>query len=140
MRRKPVAEPLMEFDLAVKERWFCDRCYAWTELGHDPREVSRPQYAPMRGRWERAESAELPAGVGHAFDEASAYERFGTTLCGIRHDSLTNSPYPWLPDRPDACPACKEAAARIDQRWPPAMRDGKRIQPPSPPGSNWPPF
>lgn len=130
----------MEWDPPIKERWFCFWCYAWTESGHDPREVSRSQYQPVNRRWERAESPELPDDVGHAYDEASAYEDFGTTLCGIRHDGVSASPYPWMPDRPDACHSCKSTAAVIDQRWPLEMRGGKRIHPTPPPGSRWPPF
>jgi hypothetical protein len=41
MRQAPVAEPRTAWDLPVKERWFCRWCYGWTELGHDPHEVSR---------------------------------------------------------------------------------------------------
>ncbi|AVT34184.1 hypothetical protein C6361_05185 [Plantactinospora sp. BC1] len=140
MRRMPIAEPRRRSDLPVRERWFCSWCYAWTELGHHPQEVSRPQYRPMHRRWERAEAVELPEGVGHAYDEASSPEEYGTTLCGIRHDGLRASAYPWVPDWPDACRACREAAAVIDQRWPPGMRGEKRVHPTPPPGSHWPPF
>jgi hypothetical protein len=134
MRRVAVAEPRMAWDLPVKERWFCNWCYAWTELGYGSDEISRPQYQSVDRRWERADSEELPEDVVHA------YGYFGTTLCGIRHDNLTASPYPWVPEWADACPACKEAAEIIDQRWPLEMRNGKRIQPTPPAGSNWPPF
>ncbi|MFK0108652.1 hypothetical protein [Streptomyces sp. NPDC091217] len=130
----------MEWDLPVKERWFCSWCYAWTEQGQDPREVSRPQYQPVYGRWERAESPELPEETAHAYDVAYAYPDSGATLCGIRHDSLSVSPYLWVPEWPNACEACKECAAVIDQRWPLELRDGKRINPTPPPGSDWPPF
>lgn len=116
------------------ERWFCRWCYAWTELGYGTGEVLRPQYQPMYGRWERADSAELPDDVTHA------YGYFGTTLCGVRHDGLTASPYLWVPHAPDACQDCKAAAAVIDERWPPELRDGGRIQPRPPAGSSWPPF
>ncbi|MFC8370595.1 hypothetical protein [Streptomyces sp. NPDC057238] len=94
----------------------------------------------MYERWERAESPELPEDVTHAYDAAYAYSDFGATLCGIGHDSLSTSPYPWVPEWPNACEACKEAAAVIDQRWPLEMRDGKRIDPTPPLGSDWPPF
>ncbi|MFF0112489.1 hypothetical protein [Streptomyces prasinus] len=143
MRQVPVAEPRAAWDLPVKERWFCPWCYAWTELGHNPREVSRPQYQPPHERWERADSPELPEDVAHAYDTAYACTDSGATLCGMVHDGLSVSPYFWLPDRDnacDACDACKETAAVIDRRWPPEMRDGNRVSPPSPPGSSWPPF
>jgi hypothetical protein len=134
MRRVPVAEPRTAWDLRVRERWFCHWCYAWTELGYGADEVPRPQYEPMNRRWEQADSEELPEEVAHA------YGHFGTTLCGIRHDDLTASPYPWVPQWGNACKACGEAATVIDRRWPPEMRDGKRIHPTPPAGSSWPPF
>ncbi|MFD5656751.1 hypothetical protein [Streptomyces hirsutus] len=140
MRQVPVTEPRAAWDLPVKERWFCPWCYAWTELGHDPREVSRPQYQPVHERWERAESPELPEDVAHAYDTAHAYTDSGATLCGLVHEDISVSPYFWLPDRDNACDACKETAAVIDRRWPPEMRDGNRVSPPPPPGSSWPPF
>ncbi|MGW5973616.1 hypothetical protein [Streptomyces sp. NPDC055186] len=140
MRQVPVAEPRAAWDLPVKERWFCPWCYAWTELGHDPREVSRPQYQPVHERWERADSPELPEDVAHAYDTAYASTDSGATLCGLVHGGLSVSPYFWMPDRDDACAACKETAVVIDRRWPPEMRDGNRVSPPPPPGSSWPPF
>ncbi|WP_159064437.1 hypothetical protein [Streptomyces olivochromogenes] len=142
MRRIQVSEPLTEWDLRVKERWFCPWCYAWTELGHQLQEVSRPQYQPVDLRWERAQSPELPGDVSHAYDEAHAYEDFGMTLCGIGSDSLVPSPYGmWTPEGQDVCQSCKEAAAAIDQRWPLEMRGaGKRIHPRPPADSGRPPF
>lgn len=134
MRGVPVTEPRMRWSLPVKERWFCPWCHAWTELGHGPQEVSRPQYEPVNRRWERAASPHLPEGVAHG------YGYFGRTLCGIEHDTLSASPYPWVPEWHDACQGCKEAAAVIDQRWPLEMRGGKRVNPAPPPGSDWPPF
>ncbi|MGX1541510.1 hypothetical protein [Streptomyces adustus] len=136
----PVREPRMRWDKAVKERWFCPWCYAWTEFGHDPREVSRPQYSDAP--WDWAESPQLPEEVAHAYDVAYAYsaEGFGATLCGLIHEGLTGSPYPWLPDGPHACEVCKEVAAVIDARWPLEMRNGNRVSPAPPPGSDWPPF
>jgi hypothetical protein len=53
----------------------------------------------------------------------------GSTLCGIRHDSLSASPYLWVPRWPNACEACKEVAATVDRRRPPERRDGARINP-----------
>lgn len=136
MRWVPVSEPRADWALPVKERWFCAWCYAWTELGHGPQEVSRPRHEPPEWRWERAESEELPADVSHA------YGYFGTTLCGIRQDGMHASPYYWLPGRDNACRSCKEAAAVIDRRWPTDPRGEKRERPQvtPPPGSDWPPF
>ncbi|MFE4519199.1 hypothetical protein ACFRMQ_34035 [Kitasatospora sp. NPDC056783] len=130
----------MAWDLPVKERWFCPWCYAWTELGHDPGEVSRPQYQAMDGRWERAESPSLPEDTAHAYDTAYAYTGSGATLCGIRHDGLSVSPYFWMPEWANACGACKERAAVIDRRRPPEIRRGNRVHPAPPPGSDRPPF
>ncbi|MGW0854080.1 hypothetical protein [Streptomyces sp. NPDC002690] len=130
----------MAWDLPVKERWFCPWCYAWTEFGHDPREVSRPQYEPVDSRWERAESPDLPEDVAHAYDTAHAYTGSGATLCGVEDELLSPSPYPWRPGRSNACDACKETATVIDARWPPGMRGEKRVSPTPPPGSSWPPF
>ncbi|MBM0275379.1 hypothetical protein [Micromonospora tarensis] len=141
MRQQPVPEPLTEWAAPVRERWFCSWCYAWTEFGHDPREIARPQYEPMKNRWERAQSPQLPEDVGHAYDVAYAHEGAGATLCGIQHDSVSASAYPWVPDWPNACPGCKETARVIDQRWPVEMRGaGKRIHPRPPADSRWPPF
>ncbi|MDG4809166.1 hypothetical protein O7634_20650 [Micromonospora sp. WMMD1120] len=141
MRRKPVSAPPTDGAVPVRERWFCRWCYAWTELGHDPGEIARPQYEPMTRRWERARSPELPEDVGHAYDVAYAHEGVGATLCGIRDDSVSASPYPWVPSRPDTCPACRDVATVIDGRWPVEMRgSGKRIHPAPPTVSRWPPF
>ncbi|WP_420309245.1 hypothetical protein ACOB87_00595 [Streptomyces sp. YS-B37] len=136
----PVAERQMPWDMAVRERWFCSWCYAWTEFGYDPREVSRPQYGYIP--WERAESPQLPQDVAHAYDRAYAYsaDGFGGTLCGLAHEGLTASPYLWMHERPSARDTCKEAAAVIDKRWPLDMRNGNRVSPAPPPGSGWPLF
>ncbi|MEU3794039.1 hypothetical protein AB0F07_30270 [Streptomyces fructofermentans] len=128
MRLVPTAEP------DVKTLWICAWCHAWTVLGHLPHEVSRPQYAPVNLRWERADSTGLPTGVLHA------YGHFGTTLCGLRDEGLSASPYPWVPEWDSACPGCRSAAAEIDGRWPVEKRDGNREWAPPPPGSHWPPF
>lgn len=128
MQRVPTEEP------RLKEAWLCRWCYAWTELGTGPGDVSRPQYQSMNLRWERADAEELPSDVSHA------YGCFGTTLCGIQQDSMSPSPYPWMPGWEDACQACKEAAVVIDQRWPLEMRGWNRAQGTPPFGSNWPPF
>ncbi|MFI8385766.1 hypothetical protein [Streptomyces sp. NPDC085540] len=140
MRRIPVAEPPMRWELAVKERWFCPWCYAWTEFGYDPREISRPQYGYVP--WERAESSQLPEDVAHAYDVAYAYstDGVGATLCGIARQGLTASPYLFVAEWPSACEACKEAVTVIDARWPLEMRNGNRVSPTPPPGSDWPPF
>jgi hypothetical protein len=140
MRQMPVREPRMWWDKAVKERWFCPWCYAWTEFGYDPREVSRPQYGYIP--WELAESPQLSEDVTHAFDVAYAYSANGSgaTLCGLTHEGLTTTPYLWNSDGVCACEACKEVAAVIDTRWPVEMRNGNRVSPAPPPGSDWPPF
>jgi hypothetical protein len=83
---------------------------------------------------EPAEGPELSEAVAHA------YGYFGTTLCGIAHGGLTATPYWWMPEAPHACQACEEIATVIDRRWPLEMRDGKRINPTPPAGSQWPPF
>jgi hypothetical protein len=88
----------------------------------------------MNWRWEWAESPLLPD------DSYHGYGYFGSTLCGITHDGLTASPYPWQPERPHACQDCEKAAAVIDERWPPEMRDRLRVHPTPPPGSDWPLF
>ena len=138
MQRRPVREPPLPWELSVRERWFCPWCYAWTEFGHVPGEVSRPQYGDIP--WERARSARLPEDVAHAYDVAHTARGTGATLCGLVHEGLTASPYLWMPRWPNACAACKEAAAVIDGRWPPGMRNGNRHSPAPPPGSGWPPF
>ncbi|MFE7894369.1 hypothetical protein [Streptomyces sp. NPDC057412] len=102
--------------------------------------MSRPQYQPVYGRWERAESPVLFGGVGHAYDTAYAYTASGATLCGIVHPSISPSPYLWVPDWDDACGACKKTASVTDDRWPPHMRAGNRLNPTPPPGSCRPPF
>ncbi|MFD0379541.1 hypothetical protein [Streptomyces sp. NPDC127112] len=140
MQSRPVREAVEAWELPVKERWFCAWCYAWTELGHHPLEACRPSYLPMELRWERAESPRLSEEVLHAYDTAYAYTRSGATLCGIGHEGLSASAYPWSPEWDSACGACKEAAAVIDRRWPPEMRDRLRENPTPPPGSSWPPF
>lgn len=140
MRPRPVKEAVEAWELPVKERWFCAWCYAWTELGHHPDEVSRPQYLPVDLRWERADSPLLSEEVFHAYDSAFAYTASGATLCGIGHEGLSPSAYPWVSESERACGACKEVASVIDRRWPPQMRDGRRESPTPPSGSPWPPF
>lgn len=134
LRWVPVTEPQAERSMRVRERWFCPWCCAWTALGHMPLEVSRPQYAPVNQRWERAESPELPEDVTHG------YGCFGSALCGMEPRGLSASAHPWVPEWSNDCQACKEAAAVIDRRWPLEMRGSRRINPPPPPGSDWPPF
>ncbi|MGW6841397.1 hypothetical protein [Streptomyces sp. NPDC054958] len=67
-------------------------------------------------RWERAVADSLPADVAHAF---GIYDR---TLCGLQVAGMSSSAYWWLPERENACGACREAAGAIDDRWPQAMR------------------
>ena len=120
----------------MKEVWLCSWCYAWTELGTHPGLVGRSWYQPVHMRWERADSAGLPAGVSHAFGY------LGTTLCGMQQDGIAPSPYPWFPEGDEACPECREAAIVIAERWPVDVRGEKyeRIRLPPPPSSDWPPF
>ncbi|MFI6963367.1 hypothetical protein [Streptomyces sp. NPDC050255] len=44
------------------------------------------------------------------------------TLCGIQVAGMSPSDYWWLPERENACGACREIAGVIDGRWPQAMR------------------
>lgn len=116
------------------EEWLCSWCYAVTVVGPGQQEVSRPAYMPMNLRWERAVAEGLPADISHA------YGYFSATLCGIRRDGMSPSPYPWIPGWANACQACKDAAAVIDQRWPLEMREGNRLQITPPSGPERPPF
>ncbi|WP_327732973.1 hypothetical protein OG749_02970 [Streptomyces nojiriensis] len=85
-------------------------------MGGEWFEISRPPYSPMEMRWERAVADGLSAGVSHAFGI------FDRTLCGIQETGMSPSDYWWLPERENACGACREAAGVIDNRWPQAMR------------------
>lgn len=125
---------LVESNGRQNEDWVCSWCYAVATVGSGPQEMSRPMYLPMDLRWERAVAEGFPLDVSHA------YGYFGMTLCGIRRDGMSSSPYPWVPRWDNACQACKDAAVVIDQRWPLEMRDENRIQIAPPSGSNWPPF
>lgn len=114
---------------------FCPRCFAWTALRTSPGEVSLPQYEPMDMRWERA------SGKGLSPDVAHGYGYFGATLCGVGR-GVSASPFPWVPTWDNACRACRDAAAMIDERWPLDAQGRKlRSQDDSlPPGPDWPPF
>ncbi|EDY64986.1 hypothetical protein ACH46N_20340 [Streptomyces pristinaespiralis] len=94
----------------------CSWCHAATYVGGDWFEISRPPHLPVGARWERAVAAGLPVGVSHA------YGTFDRTLCGIREASMSPSDHCWLPERENACDACREAAVVMDDRWPQAMR------------------
>ncbi|MGW5422684.1 hypothetical protein [Streptomyces sp. NPDC003943] len=85
-------------------------------MGDEGFEIARPPYLPIEMRWERAVADGLPANVSHAFGV------FDKTLCGIEEDGMSPSDHWWLPERENACGACREAAAVIDERWPQAMR------------------
>ncbi|MGW9083970.1 hypothetical protein [Streptomyces yangpuensis] len=85
-------------------------------MGGEWFEIARPSYLPMEMRWERAAADGLPADVSHAFGI------FDMTLCGIQEDDMSPSDCWWLPERENACGACREAALVIDERWPQAMR------------------
>ncbi|MEU1371378.1 hypothetical protein ABZ454_35335, partial [Streptomyces sp. NPDC005803] len=92
------------------------RSYAATQVGGEWFEISRPLYLPMEMRWERAVADGLAGGVSHAFGI------FDKTLCGIQEVGMSPSGHWWLPERENACGACREAARVIDDRWPHAMR------------------
>lgn len=77
-------------------------------------EVSRPPYLPVEMRWETAVADGLPVDVSHAFGISDR------TLCGIQEVGMSPSDYGWLPERENACGACREAAGVIDDRWPQA--------------------
>jgi hypothetical protein len=116
------------------EEWACTWCYARATVWTCSRDVTGPRYAPANTRWERADGDGLPSGLDHA------YGYFGATLCGRYREGVTASPYPWVPEWADACPACKEAAAVIDERWPVEKRGGNRVRIPPSPDSDAPPF
>ncbi|WP_261992737.1 hypothetical protein [Streptomyces sp. adm13(2018)] len=67
-------------------------------------------------RWEKAVADGLASGASHAFGI------FDKTLCGIQETGMSPSDRSWLPERADACGACREAADVIDDRWPQTMR------------------
>ncbi|MFH8804514.1 hypothetical protein ACH4F6_33935 [Streptomyces sp. NPDC017936] len=85
-------------------------------MGGESFEIARPPYLPMEMRGERAVADGLPADVSHAFGV------FDETLCGIQEDGMSPSDHLWLPERENACGACREAAAVIDERRPQDMR------------------
>ncbi|BBH71724.1 hypothetical protein ACTI_84090 [Actinoplanes sp. OR16] len=93
----------------------CAHCYAVTEEGIGPW-----TYEPPSRRWERAE---MPEPEPH-----HAYGFVNSTLCGLTGDDIVASPYPWIPERPAACPSCRTAAAVIDARWPAEKRLPRRIR------------
>ncbi|WP_327136317.1 hypothetical protein OG585_55455 (plasmid) [Streptomyces sp. NBC_01340] len=96
--------------------WSCPWCHAATHVGGEWFEIARPPYLPMEMRWEKAVADGLPVDVSHAFDIIN------TSLCGIQEDGMSPSDHWWLPERENACGACREAAVVIDERWPQAMR------------------
>lgn len=99
-----------------EEIWSCSWCHAVTHVGGEWFEVSRPPYLPVGTRWGRAVTDGLPADVSHAFGV------FDRTLCGIQIAGMSPSDHWWLPERENACSACREAAGVIDDRWPQEMR------------------
>ncbi|MET9934849.1 MULTISPECIES: hypothetical protein [unclassified Streptomyces] len=99
-----------------EEIWSCSWCHAATYVGGEWFEISRPPYLPLVMRWEKAVADGLASGVCHAFGI------FDKTLCGIQEAGMSPSDYLWLPEREDACGACREAASLIDNRWPLSMR------------------
>ncbi|WP_074991645.1 hypothetical protein [Streptomyces misionensis] len=111
MRRWPAPATEWEEDI-----WSCSWCHATTHVGGKWFEIARPPYMSMEMRWERAFADGLPAEVSHAFGT------FGATLCGIQEADMSPSDNLWMPERDNACSACREAAVVIDDRWPQAMR------------------
>ncbi|MER6237975.1 hypothetical protein [Streptomyces clavifer] len=99
-----------------EEIWSCSWCHASTHVGGEWFEVSRPPYLPVDMRWERAVADGLTADVSHAFGI------FDRTLCGIQVAGMSPSDYWWLPERENACNACRDMAGVIDGRWPQALR------------------
>ncbi|MFD4918501.1 hypothetical protein ACFWNR_35525 [Streptomyces virginiae] len=117
MWRWPVAPTAWE-----EEMWSCSWCHATTQVGGEWFEISRPDYLPVEMRWERAVADGLPAGVSHAFGV------FDRTLCGIQETGMSPSDHWWLPERANACGACRAEASAIDERRPRAMRgEGARV-------------
>jgi hypothetical protein len=98
------------------EIWSCPWCFARTEIGGEDFAILRPPYHPVDLRWERADGPVLPAAVGHA------YGSFRRTLCDISDPDLMPSDRPWYFAADDACPACKDKAVLVDDRWPPDRR------------------
>ncbi|MFG3268896.1 hypothetical protein [Streptomyces bobili] len=111
MWRWPVAPTAWE-----EEIWSCLWCHAATHVGGEWFEISRPPYLPIEMRWEKAVADGLAAGVSHAFGI------FDKTLCGIQEAGMSPSDYWWLPERENACDACRKAAGVIDDRWPESTR------------------
>ncbi|MCX4717532.1 hypothetical protein [Streptomyces virginiae] len=111
MWRWPVARAAWE-----EEMWSCSWCHATTQVGGEWFEISRPDYLPVEMRWERAVADGLPTGVSHAFGV------FDRTLCGIQETGMSPSDHWWLPERANACGACRAEASAIDERWPRVMR------------------
>ncbi|GGR65831.1 hypothetical protein GCM10010282_68620 [Streptomyces roseolus] len=99
-----------------QEIWSCSWCHAATHVGGEWFEIARPPYLPMETRWERAVADGLDTDVSHAFGA------FDKTLCGIHLSGMSPSDYLWVPDRENACAACRAAAVIIDERWPQAVR------------------
>lgn len=115
-----------------KTEWVCRWCYATTHVGIYPGEVLRPPYSYRV--WERANVDDLPDGISHAYDW------FGGAFCGIVRDGVQATPYPWRGNWPNVCPACKEAVAVIEQRWPLDKRGPRPREYGSSPQPDWPPF
>lgn len=107
---------LLEPSQWAEETWCCSWRYATTPVGGEWFAISRAPYVPMDGRWERAVADDLPSDTAHAFGF------FTKTLCGIESAGMSPSDYLWMPKRSNACGACREAAAAIDERWPHEMR------------------
>ncbi len=100
----------------AEEIWSCTWCHASTHVGGEWFEISRPPYASVERRWERAIADDLPSDLAHAFDA------FDKTLCDIERASMSPSDHLWFPEQPNACGACRKAAVTIDERWPREMR------------------
>ncbi|WP_229891853.1 hypothetical protein [Streptomyces lavendofoliae] len=97
--------------------WSCSWCHPASHVGGEWFEVSRPPYLRIGMRWEEAVVADgLAPGTSHSFGISDK------TLCGIQEAGMSPSDYWWLPEREDACGACRETAGVIDDRWPRAMK------------------
>lgn len=62
------------------------------------------------------------AAMASAGDRVDAFGFLGRTLCGIQEADMSPSDTLWMPERDNACSACREAAVAIDERRPLAMR------------------
>jgi hypothetical protein len=91
----------------------CGACLAVTILGAGGAE-SRVPYQPPDDRW----CSVVDESVSYReIDHATLTDEL--TLCGadIAAAGLTGYPYSWSPERPTACPVCREKALAADALW-----------------------